>query len=280
MSDVRALLKAKRQEARINHPFASYNLSGQLKCSICGTTVKHASAWEGHLGSKAHRTNVVRQREEERLEKEKSRMQIFKEGEGDKETVDQEEEGHSSKRRTLDDGLADEHPGKRRKVEKESLPTDFFSDPSHAPVLLSDDSDEDDSTIETSRPQPQPDVPKSAIDVEYELFQRELTKTTDSPDLYNRATIVVEPMAASTNIPGFPVQNPETKENDLAGPTEEVFQKREQEEKELIMDRLLEEERAQEDADARVFLLKNKVELLRKKRQEARIKKSVSKQSG
>jgi zinc finger protein 830 len=278
MSDVRALLRAKRQEARINHPYASYSSSGQLKCSICGTAVKHASAWEGHLGSKAHRTNVVRYREEERLERENSKMQIFKEPSEHEATADQEEEGHSSsKRRTPDDVLADEHAGKRRKVNKENLPTDFFSDPSHASVLLSDGSDEEDPAIETSQPQPSPEAPKNAIDLEYELFQRELSKTTDSPDLYNRATVFAEPVAASTNFQGFPAMDPKTKENELVGPTEEeIRQKRDQDERELIMDRLLEEERAQEDADTRVLLLKNKVELLRKKRQEARVKKSVS----
>src|SRR6266567_2500949 len=62
MADVRALLKAKRQEARISHPYAAYNASGQLKCSVCGLVIKYGSAWEGHLGSKIHRTNVARMR--------------------------------------------------------------------------------------------------------------------------------------------------------------------------------------------------------------------------
>ena len=65
MSDVRALLKAKRQEARITHPLASYTSAGQLRCIACGTAVKHASAWEGHVGSKAHRTNAARLRQEQ-----------------------------------------------------------------------------------------------------------------------------------------------------------------------------------------------------------------------
>ena len=65
MADVRALLKAKRQEARITHPLASYTSAGQLRCVACGTAVKHASAWEGHVGSKAHRTNAARLRQEQ-----------------------------------------------------------------------------------------------------------------------------------------------------------------------------------------------------------------------
>ena len=42
---------------------------------------------------------------------------------------------------------------------------------------------------------------------------------------------------------------------------------RDYEERELIMDRLLEEERAQEDADMRVHLMKNKLEGLKKRRE-------------
>jgi zinc finger protein 830 len=251
-------------------------------CLICGTAVKHASAWEGHLGSKAHRTNVIRQREEERLEREQSKIQALEESEENADQ-DEEEKAHiadpsvsSSKRKTSNHPV-DEHAEKRRRVEEKTLPTDFFSDPSRAPALLSDDPDKDDSISETSRPQPQPDVAKVAIDLEYERFQRELTKTTDSLDMYNRATIVAEPVVAPTSMPGFPITDAQIKENEIAGPTEEeIRQKREQEDKELIMDRLLEEERAQEDADTRVLLLKNRVELLRKKRQEARDKKAMS----
>lgn len=274
MSDVRALLKAKRQEARIDHPYASYNSSGQLKCLICGTTVKHASAWEGHLGSKPHRVNVVREREEERLMREKSKTQASKEDVN----ADQKEEeqpqtadsSFSSKRRLFDDSQVDEHAEKRRKLEKKNLPVDFFSDPSRAPVLSPDDSDEDDTTATMSGPQRQPDVPQSAIDLEYELFQRELTKTADSEDVYNRATIMADAVVASTT----PVT---TMKDEVAEPTEEeIRRKHEQEEKELIMDRLLEEERAQEDADTRVLLLKKRVELLRKRRQVA---KSIAKPS-
>ena len=46
--------------------------------------------------------------------------------------------------------------------------------------------------------------------------------------------------------------------------------RKEQDERELIMDRLLEEEQAQEEADARVSVLKNKLDALRKKREAAK----------
>ena len=275
MSNVRALLKAKRQEARIDHPHASYNSAGQLKCSICGTTVKHATAWEGHLGSKAHRTNVLRQREEERLERERSKTQP-----SDVEAEDTEQEGHTAvsiKRKSSEDILVDEPSEKRRKVENQAMPTGFFSDPSRAPVLLSNLSDDDDSSTEVVQPQ----LPKTEIDLEYERFQMELTKPTDSLDVFNRATILAEPVAVSTDIPGFPAMNAETKEGKpIESTEEEIRRKRDQEERELIMDRLLEEERAQEDADTRVLLLKNKIDMLRKRRQEARVKKSISETAG
>src|SRR5207302_1151730 len=74
MADVRALLKAKRQDVKISHPLASYSSTGQLRCVACGIVVKHASAWEGHLGSKIHRTNVARLKGEEQ-KRETQRLQ-------------------------------------------------------------------------------------------------------------------------------------------------------------------------------------------------------------
>ena len=65
MSSARALLRAKRQEARVTHPLASYTSAGQLRCLACGTIVKQSFSWEGHVGSKAHRMAAARLREEE-----------------------------------------------------------------------------------------------------------------------------------------------------------------------------------------------------------------------
>lgn len=49
---------------------------------------------------------------------------------------------------------------------------------------------------------------------------------------------------------------------------EEALRRRKaEEERELIMDRLMDEERAQEEADARVTVLKSKLETLRKQRE-------------
>ncbi|THH06685.1 hypothetical protein EW146_g9538 [Bondarzewia mesenterica] len=107
MSDVRKLLKAKRQEARVVHPYATYGAGGQLRCTACGVGVK--VAWEGHVGSKAHRVNVarVRKEEEERRKVEEERVRV-------------EEEEEERKRRV--DG------GEENEEEEGGFPADFFSD--------------------------------------------------------------------------------------------------------------------------------------------------------
>ncbi|KDR76408.1 hypothetical protein GALMADRAFT_247885 [Galerina marginata CBS 339.88] len=258
MSDVRALLKAKRQEARIIHPYATYNPSGQLKCSVCGSIVKHASAWEGHLGSKVHRTNIAHLREQEENRQEISDNLGKRKADGDQ-TVAQIE-----KRRRVD--ISSQEP--------ESFPQNFFSDPSHAPVILSQDSDAEDDDIR----EPQKGLSlttKSDIDVEYERFQRELLNKADADpsEAYDRATVAAEPVFASPETSGFPAVSVEEASQEPAQLTDvEARSKREQEERELIMDRLLAEERAQEDADMRVQLLKTKLVSFRSKREAAKAK--------
>ena len=64
-------------------------------------------------------------------------------------------------------------------------------------------------------------------------------------------------------------------EDGRRGLDEEAKRRRkEQEERELIMDRLLEEEQAQEEADARVSVLKSKLEALKRNREAARAAKA------
>lgn len=272
MSDVRALLKAKRQEARITHPYASYNASGQLRCSVCSTVVKHASAWEGHLGSKLHRTNITRLREEEKRQPQQANEPT--------------ETGELSAKRKAVDEETEIQPEKRRRVQSpsqrtQSLPQDFFSDSSRVPVFLSHDSDDesgdDDETTSKAQSSAVP-VVSSDVDAEYERFQRELFSTNIDPsEAYNRATITAEPVTASTDIPGFPPIAAETAPQEpIQLSDEEARLKREQDERELIMDRLLAEERAQEDADTRVHLLKAKLETLRSRRQAAKAHKKHS----
>ncbi|KAH9941366.1 hypothetical protein B0H21DRAFT_553811 [Amylocystis lapponica] len=259
MSDVRALLKAKRQEIRINHPYAFYSSSGQLQCIACGTTVKHGSSWNGHLGSKAHRMNASRLREQERLQDL------------------QKEQRPAEKRKAREDGSGEpDMETKRQKVDDNSpiytspphaatLPADFFSDPTQAPPP-SDDSDDE--------AEPTAPAPSIGVDPEWEKFQQIVLNAPDTDETYERATVFAEPVLAAQTPQGFPTTQPAT-DGDLeplrARDEGEMKKMREQEEKELIMDRLLDEERAQEEADAKVSVLKNKLDVLKRRREAVRV---------
>ncbi|CAK5276045.1 unnamed protein product [Mycena citricolor] len=274
MADVRALLKAKREEARISHPLASYNTNGQLRCIACGP-VKHASAWEGHLGSKAHRTNVARLREEERRrEAERVRQEEQEEDERRRRLA-------SGKRRQEEDDTEDadmedvqQPESKRQRVDAgpggDSFPADFFSDPSRAaPAPPSDDEDEQQplpAALPTASAAP-------ALDAEWERFQREVVNVPDHMETYDNATVMAEAQLVDT-LEGLPSQNAEEEPMDDAAEQEEKRRQREVDERELIMDRLLEEERAQEEADMKVVVMKNKLEALKRKREAAKAAKT------
>lgn len=265
MADVRALLKAKRQEARVNHPFASYSTNGQLRCLACGTIVKHASSWEGHIGSKAHRTNVARLREEEQRRAVRTEEVVQGKRKADESSPEPEQHAADSKKRRLDRTSVNQPSANA----PNGFPADFFSDPSHAPPPPDSDEDGDepsDATVEAPPPVV-PDAARSAIDLEWEKFQQTVLNPPDESETYERATVFAEPILSSTIPEGFPslqAGEPVAKPEELT--EEQKRRQKEQEERELIMDRLLEEERAQEEADAKVVMLKNKLEALRKQR--------------
>jgi len=270
MADVRALLKAKREEVKVTHPLAAYNKNNQLRCTACGTLVKYASAWEGHLGSKAHRTTVARLRNEEKAREaqrlqqeaeEAQRLQVVqgkrKAEEGD---VDENMEEGDTKRRRVGDAMKT-HP----------FPTDFFSDPSRDMPTAGEEYGEEEDVAMNPPPLP---MPPCEVDLEYERFQREMR--LDAPDereTYERATVFAEADLVVEQISdGFPAAQGEEGQSDLQQKLseEEARRKKAQEERELIMDRLLDEERAQEEADMRVTALKARLDALRKKREAAR----------
>ncbi|KAF9448624.1 hypothetical protein P691DRAFT_34829 [Macrolepiota fuliginosa MF-IS2] len=279
MSDARALLRAKRQEARISHPLASYNAAGQLRCIICGTLVKFASAWEGHLGSKAHRTNVARVKEEERRRDE---ARAKEEAEEEQQRKEEQLQAAGHKRKAADDDDEDSDSTSTSKKQKldanTAFPTDFFSDPSRAPVAARDSDDEDE---EETREPAVPAQPPSAIDLEYERFQKEFLQAPDFQETYERATVMAEPELAPEVPEGFPegTGGAPASEGKPELTEEEKREQKETEEKELIMDRLLEEERAQEEADMKVQMMKNRLEAFKKQREAARAAKAAKKAS-
>ena len=260
MSDVRTLLKAKRQEIRIDHPLASYTSSGQLRCVVCETNIRHSSAWDGHLGSKAHRTNAARVREEEKRRK-ALEMEV-------------EEEAMRVKRKIPEDDDIDGGATKKSRItpvpplSTSSLPPDFFSDPSRAPIPSFGDSDDEDETQEG------PAAPlkttgqggDAALDQEWIQFQQSVVNAPDAVATYDRATIVAEPDLVLDPSEGFPTQEGADAQL-LVKTDDEERRRKEREERELIMDRLLDEERAQEEADMKVVIMKNRLGALRKRRE-------------
>lgn len=300
MSDVRALLKAKRQEARVTHPLAAYTTSGQLRCIACGTAVKYASAWNGHVGSKAHRTSAAKLREEEakraqeeELQRARGKRKASEEDSGDEDEEDEEDAGHGSeesatKRRKLDDEgdtrmasppQHDPHP-----PPSNGFPTDFFSDPAKAPPISSHDDSDDEVEQESGQVPPVGSEP-TAIDLEWERFQQAmLNPSASEPDpqaaheTYQRATLVADPTFASEIPQGFPSRGQDPEQGEEPEPEvldeEQLRIRKEQDERELIMDRLLDEERAQEEADAKVTLLKTRLDALKRRREAAKASKA------
>lgn len=270
MSDVRALLKAKRQETRVNHPLASYSdTTGLLKCSICHSVIKHASAWDGHIGSKNHRTNVARLKEEERLkdaQREREERARGKRKAEEEESWSPDSEGSKRRRVHHDDAPAPAQSDG-------TFPADFFSDPSKAPLPPASDDSEDE--VEATAPVKQP---ASELDLEWEKFQQTVLNPPDEREKYERATVFAEAELASEIPEGFP--QPEPGDAKVEAPSkmdeEHARKQKEQDERELIMDRLLDEEAAQEEADMKVAVMKGRLEALKKKRQAAKALKSAS----
>lgn len=255
--------------------------------------------WEGHLGSKAHRVAVAnekarleaseRRKEAETTQKVKGKRKVEDSMDIDSDMTNvQESNGTIKKLRKSEE--PDRPPAS-------GFPADFFSDPSRVPVL---ENNEDNADEDEQPAQPAP-APQSQLDREWEEFQASLLaqnsnkgdEEEDKMMVFDRATLAAEPELVETNGEGFPesivpgIESGETVQNGGVEETEEEKKRRkEQEERELIMDRLIEEvsvhvtlssaslnlfylqERAQEEADERVGLLKSRIEALKKARQD------------
>lgn len=282
MSDARSLLRAKRQEVRVNHPLASYSVAGQLRCIACGINIKQGTSWEGHVGSKQHRTNAARLKEEEQRRAQEEALRQKRKAE--EEQSDEEDEGIEAKRRRVsgsadEDDQDDDQQRPASPAAKGGFPADFFSDPSRAPLPPSEDTDEEDAP--GARPAPAALATKGAMDEEWERFQASVVNAPDVHEAYERATVFAEPELAPEVPEGFPPQAADdTQDEQNAVPDEaEIRRRKEQDERELIMDRLWEEERVQEEADAKVSLLKSRLEAVKRQREARKAMKGKSGQT-
>ncbi|KIK25082.1 hypothetical protein PISMIDRAFT_363539 [Pisolithus microcarpus 441] len=278
MSDVRSLLKAKRNEARIDHPLAAYTSSGQLRCIICATSVKHTAAWQGHLGSKAHRVNAARMRGDG----------VGKQQEQPQDLAGEETSQGANWRATDELKRAVELNGASQKRQKTSpevdiatakasafLPADFFSDLSCVPIPLPAALHDGEKPMPPGRVmRPSPVDP--ALDGEWIRFQNDVLNAPDRREAYEHATVVSEPQLISDLTEGYQKRSrsdelqAQQSEAGLQTDEEASRQRKEREERELILDRLDEEERAQEEADMRVSVMRNRLEAIRRKREAIR----------
>jgi zinc finger protein 830 len=272
MSDVRALLKAKRRETRIQHPYASYTSTGQLRCAACEMVIKLASAWAGHVGSKSHRENVrkisqIADQEGTSIFTGKRKVEPDDPTDGD--------EVHSTsepkKRKVTPDS-----PPKPTLGNTSAFPSDFFSDPSRA-LVDSANGDSSDEAEDNYTPVPQGEI-SNPIDLEWQRFQQEILTSSPTPvgqrhETFKHATVFAEPELLPENVLGLPIRelpHADVVEAEVPKNEEESRKRKDEDEKQLIIDRLLEEERAQEEADAKVVLLKGRLDALKKRRNEAK----------
>ena len=327
MADVRALLKAKRQEARINHPYAAYGANGALRCTACGVAVKFASAWEGHLGGKSHRAAVAKLKAKE--EEESARAAATATATATATAPSKRKAAAAAEERDGGDDddrqmevevgtvVEQARPGKRQRTEEREMegqgqgqaqeqasrpffPADFFSDPARAPPREDEDGDDEmdqDREVgkeDTTRAGAAAAAPKGQFDVEWDAFEREMQSlshqrrpTVDPQVAFAHATTVAEPELVSSFV-GLPASSGTQGGGDAGGGAqgaegaegrkavaiseEQERKRKEMDERELIMDRLVEEERAQEDAYNRVALLRNKMQALKQKRELAKAK--------
>jgi zinc finger protein 830 len=203
MSDVRALLKAKRQETRIQHPYASYTSTGQLRCTACETVIKQASAWAGHVGSKAHRENVAKQRISRAADQqEETTKSTGKRKVGEDDSSD-DQEAHPISEPKKPKVTPEDPPGP---TPEHTFPSNFFSDPSRAPIRSVDD---DSSDEDEDHPIPiPPAVTDNPIDLEWQRFQQEMltsvpTSVDQRHEAFKRATVFAEPELLPENVIGF-----------------------------------------------------------------------------
>ncbi|KAK1923485.1 hypothetical protein DB88DRAFT_300217 [Papiliotrema laurentii] len=283
--DARSLLRAKKAEARVDHPYAAYSAAGVLRCSICAVPVKQ---WDAHLLTKQHRTSVSREKALQAKQQQKRSAA---------EALDSAE-GSTSKRAKTQESAAEGKNGQETKDDDDedegvpALPAGFFSSGNKPSIGETAAASEEDAQKKTVEPTGDPELDDflASLETDDALALPTTAETAAVPTAasqkkrYQSSSSAAVPGVASYEAApvrlapsGEEVQAEEQEEE----PTETEEERRARiarEEREEIMGRLEEEERAQEDADSRVTALKARMEALKKKR-EARIKKPA-KQTG
>ncbi|WWC73820.1 uncharacterized protein I206_107792 [Kwoniella pini CBS 10737] len=278
--DAKSLLRAKKAEARITHPYAAYNAAGVLRCSICAVPVKQ---WDAHLLTKQHRQSAAREKAQHEKAKSTPAAQIKNTKRPLSDTLNTT--GESSKRSKTDQIQAQDE---EEDEDKPNLPAGFFSS-GNKPKSPSPELDDEIQAGPSTKNEPTGDTElddflsslndDSTISVPTTISNTTITNSgltngrrktykeiIPSQTSYEAAPVRIIPIDES-----LPQQEEEPEESE-----QERKERLEREEREEIVARLEEEERAQEDADSRVASLKARMEML-KKRREAKAASSGSK---
>lgn len=253
---LKSLLSSKRASARLTHPFARYNPSGALSCTICHLPIKHENLWSAHLLSKGHRVNVVKAEKESEKNALTSAVKRKREEDGLNKGV-----GKKVKEDVVEEELDEEEESSG------GLPADFFSDVTQRPTTASSSPEPESSTnVSATRTEPiasTSTVPSStttepsAADLEWAAFEASLAADDAAATSISTfgSTIFAEPVMYEFGAPKVleEGEEPEGEEEEEEGETEEEKAAREEtEEKEAIMERIEEEEREQLEADEKV----------------------------
>jgi zinc finger protein 830 len=166
----------------------------------------------------------------------------------------------------------------------DNLPGDFISNTSRVPPPSPPGDPAVDSTDATDASS----VKRTAVDLEWENFQQTVLGAPRREDLFERATISAAPDVSDVS-QGFPSSLGDTNLARISDRLEGEIdrERRERDEvslapipsfssslkswqKELIMDRLFDEEQAQEEADTKVVVMKGRLTALKNRRRAAK----------
>ncbi|OCF62111.1 hypothetical protein L486_01778 [Kwoniella mangroviensis CBS 10435] len=275
--DAKSLLRAKKAESRITHPYAAYNNAGILRCSICAVPVKQ---WDAHLMTKQHRQSVAREKAEQEKAlkaKTKSKRPLSQSADIDGQGQGQGQPGESSKRAktqpTHNEEDDDEDESGRRVG---GLPAGFFSSSNQPKPLSRSPSPEPQQSLQPTGDTELDDF-LSSLNDDTPSSTAPITAQSQTKQINGKRKTYKEIIPSQTSYEAGPVRiAPPTKDDQKDAvqeeeEPEESEQERkdrlEREEREEIVRRLEEEERAQEDADSRVASLKARMEMLKKRRE-------------
>lgn len=240
--DVRKLLRKKTQERKVNDPYARYNQQGRLHCELCALRLSLGNdrdVWSQHVASLRHRSAIANQPNEDEMIENRDRVPSMPETTA----ADIVPLTTFPIETTSSDSISTQ----KRRAEGDPSPDakkQRISDPNYD----DDDDDGDDG------------------DDDWEAFSKDVASTENSTSIppsipsqvYENATISSEARMNDTN------QTPSS--------TDDTQMSSIQDEDAFLRDRQEMQDREALDALDKFEALKNKMERLRRKRQE-RVKK-------